>query len=602
MSGSKNKRWRLVDFGFDLAGRSEPRLWRGALLSAAASFAEALPFLVALVVLDGVFRGSAQVSWIGWVVATLLAAYGLTQALKSRGGIHNFKATYGLVADIRLRLVEKLRRLPMGYWSSKRTGAVSSVITDEFCLYQDITTHAWGMVVANSALPVAFTVILFLVDWRLALVGISTVPFALRAVPWSYRILDRAADQLAEVRERAVAQLVEYVQGIRTLREYGRTGENHERLAAVLRELERQMMHTELAPAPAIFSYRFLVYLGFPVVVAVGAWMVAEDWLSPTRFLLFIILSIPLYAALADLGIFLAVTRFVSRTLTRIRRIFDEEEQDNPATGPSPDGHGIHINSVDFSYGDRAALLDIEARILPGTVTALVGPSGSGKTTLAHLIARLWDVGAGSIDMGGVDIRTMPLSNLHKRVAMVFQDVVLFQDTVEENIRLARPTASREEVEAAARAARAHMFIEQFSDGYDTVLGEGGHDLSGGQRQRISIARALLKDAPILVLDEATSSIDSHNERLIQEALSTLMTGRTVIIVAHRLWTIQHADQILVLDEGRIVERGRHSDLLANKGLYGRMWKSQQASRTWRIKGVAPSRNETNKKESCNDR
>lgn len=575
----------LMDFGFDLAGRTEPRLRRGAVLSAAGAVMETVPLLIAFYVLQGVFDGTARGSWVPWTVAALAGSVALNAVFRAWGGTDSFIATYGLVCDARLRLADHLRRLPMGFWTERRTGAVGSVLTDEFATYTQIVTHVWSLVVTNLAKPIAIAVILTIVDWRLGLLSVVTLPLAILAIPWSYRLLNAASDKLADTRSRAHARLVEYVQGIHTLREYGQAGPFHQRLQAVVAELERQQMRTELAPAPALFVYKLLVWFGFCLLLAVGAWMVAADVLAPTRFLLAALLALQLYDAASEISNHLTVARFASRTLERIRGLFEEAQQPDVETdeGPMPRDAVLEAKQVAFSYADRATIARVSARFEPGTVTALVGPSGSGKSTLAHLVTRLWDVDGGEITIGGTDVRQLPLATLHRHVATVLQDVVLFRESVLENIRLGRPEASREAVVAAAKAARAHEFIEGLPEGYDTMLDEGGGGLSGGQRQRISIARALLLDAPILVLDEATSSVDSHNETLIQQALSELTRGRTVLVIAHRLWTVQHADQILVLDQGEIVERGTHAALLKVQGLYRRLWDTQQRSRGWRL-------------------
>ncbi|MEO1302130.1 MAG: ABC transporter ATP-binding protein [Myxococcota bacterium] len=574
----------MIDFGFDLAGRREPLLTRGAVFSAFASIAEVVPLTVAFFVLDAVFRETLRLDALPWVVAALLSSVALTWWLKTRGGYDNFAATYSLVCDTRLNLADHLRRLPMGFWSKQRTGTVSSVLTHEFGLYTEIVTHVWSLVVAHLAKPVAIAAVLLLMDWRLALLALLPVPLAVLSIPWSYRLLNRASDRLADVRGRADARLVEYVQGIKTLREYGQTGPFFTRLEEDLRRLEREMMRTELAPAPALFSYKLLVWLGFSLMVAGGVWAVSQELLSGSRFLLFALLSLPLYDSISELSSHLAAGRFASRTLERIRALFAEVPQTSVGTGRRLSSYDIEIDDVSFSYEERPAVQHINARIAAGEVTALVGPSGSGKSTLAHLITRLWDVDSGSIRIGGIDLREMPLSELRSQIATVFQDVALFHETVAWNIQLGKPDASREEVVEVAKAARAHDFIEALPDGYETVLGEGGADLSGGQRQRLSIARALLLDAPVLVLDEATSSVDPDTESQVQDALNTLMRDRTVIVIAHRLWTIRGADRILVLDRGRVVESGRHEELVEHGGVYRRMWDLQQDAVGWRLR------------------
>lgn len=573
----------MIDFGFDLANRADARLTRGALLSALGAIVEAFPLVIAYVALDGVFSGEVTWAWLPWIIAALIASIVLTTLFKTFGGIDNFTATYGLVCDARLNLADHLRRLPMGFWTRQRTGSVSSVITDEFALYTEIVTHVWSLVVANLAKPLAIAVIIIAVDWRLGLVAIFFFPLALLSIPWSHRLLNAASDRLIDTKGRAHARLVEYAQGITTLREYSQASAFHDRLAGVLEELESEQMKTEVAPAPALFTYKLVVWLGFSSMVAAGAWGVEHEYVEPTRFLLAALLSLQLYASMSELSNHLAMARFASRTLERIRALFAQPVQLVPDRGEVPSSAKVTVEDVIFAYEDRPALRDINAVFEPGTVTALVGPSGSGKSTLAHLLARLWDVDAGGVKIGGVDVRDMSSTELSHSVAMVLQDVVLFRETVEDNIRLGRPGATRAEVVAAAKAARAHEFIMALPDGYETVLSEGGADLSGGQRQRISIARALLLDAPILILDEATSSVDSHNELLIQQALAELTKGRTVVVIAHRLWTIQRADQILVLDAGEIVERGDHDHLLERGGLYAKLWNTQQESRSWAI-------------------
>ncbi|MGO4831396.1 ABC transporter ATP-binding protein [Rhizobiaceae sp. 2RAB30] len=286
---------------------------------------------------------------------------------------------------------------------------------------------------------------------------------------------------------------------------------------------------------------------------------------------------------LAELGIFLIEYRFARRALGTIRDFTSEPLQPLAEEPRKPVGTRIVIDRVGFSHADEPTLKGVSLTIEEGEMAALVGPSGSGKSTLVSLIARLWDVDSGSIRIGGVDVRDMAPETLNATVSMVLQDVALFDVSVEDNIRLGRPNASFDEVKAAAIAARIHDRILELPEGYSTVLAGAGAQLSGGVRQRLAIARALLTDAPILVLDEATASIDLDNERLIQEALENLTAGRTVIVIAHRLWTVTEADRIAVLDRGRLVETGRHEGLVAAGGLYERLWNSQKRSRGWRI-------------------
>lgn len=575
----------LVDFGFDLAGRREPRLRRGAILSTFGALAEIAPLVITLFVLEGVFEGRAKPEWIIWTTGALQLSVALSALFKSLGSTDSFIATYGLVCDARIRLADHLRRLPMGFWNKQRSGAISSVLTDEFALYSEVVTHVWSLLIASLAKPLGICIFIIFLDWRLGLVASAAFALGGIAIPWSHKVLNRAADRLSEVKSRAHSRLVEYAQGVETLKDFGQNQHFGQKLNRVLDELEGEQLRMEVAPAPLVLSFKLVVWFGFCAVLALGAYFVAQGSIAPTRLILVLIFSLQLFEGASEISTFVVLARFSSRTLARIRELFEEPEQrsstDRNLDPSSLAPYGIEINEVSFAYEDRPTLHKVSAKLPPHTVTALVGRSGSGKSTLAHLVNRLWDIEQGSIRIGGQELRDIPLDRLRQTVSMVLQDVVLFQDTVENNIRLGRPEASRTEVIAAARAAQAHEFIQALPQGYDTLLHEGGNDLSGGQRQRLAIARALLHDAPILVLDEATSAVDFENEALIQSALTTLMQGRTVLVIAHRLWTIQNADQILVLDEGRIVQRGRHKTLLDEDGLYRQLWDLQQQSGGW---------------------
>lgn len=579
----------MMDFGFDIAGTRQPRLWRGSALSVASALLEAASILVAALVLSRVFRGEAAsisaVGIAGGLSALLVASY----LLKVLGSTETFTATYHIACVVRLRLADHLRRLPMGFWNQQRRGTIGSVLTDDFNLYTEIMTHSWSLMVVNVALPAALGVGLLWLDVPVGLAALAPVPLALLAIPWSFRLLNAAADSLMVERNAAIDHIVEYTEGIETFRAFGRTGAAHEALTERLRRLEAQSMKTEVAAAPALLTYSLVVYAGFVLAAVVGAARVAAGAMTGGQWVLSLLVTLLFVRALASLVMYLAESRFAARTLKKMRELLAEPVQSSrdhaPPLEPRP---RLQVEDVRFAYEDRPALDGVSVSFAPGTVTALVGPSGSGKSTLAHLLLRLWDVDEGRITIDGHDVRDISLSALHREMAMVFQDVVLFSDTVLDNIRLGVPDATPEQVIAAAEAAQAHDFIEALPEGYHTRLGPGAHDLSGGQRQRIAIARALLKDAPILVLDEATASLDPDSEHLIQQAIAALMEGRTVIVIAHRLWTVQHADQIVVLEEGRIVQRGRHRDLLGEDGLYQQMWRAQQESRAWSLGAPTP--------------
>ncbi|MEM9113889.1 MAG: ABC transporter ATP-binding protein [Myxococcota bacterium] len=573
----------MMDLGFDLAGRRDPRLFTGLLFASLGAILEAVPLGVAVWVLEALLvRGEPPLSTIALVLILLACLVGAF-IFKIIGGRLNFSATYDLVGRTRLRLIEHLRKLPMGAWNQRRLGSTVSVLTDEFSLYTEIVTHSWGLVVANIALPVVIGIVLMFSDWRLGALALLPVPLALLAIPWSFRLVNRAADRAFAEKQAAVDLLVEYVRGIESLRDLEADRGYRARIEAQLHTVEREMMRAELLPAPAIMTFSMLVFTGFTLCFGAGAYWLVQGELEVARFFAVAMVALHFARTLSQLVLYLAMARHAARTLERIRALFDEpvqsEGKDPLQSGPIE----LEVHDLSFAYEDETTLQGVDAAFPVGSLTALVGPSGSGKSTLAHLLMRLWDVDAGRVTMNGLDVRDLTLQTVQSKVATVFQDVVLFQETVAENIKLGRPEASARDVEEAARTARAHDFIMELPQGYDTVLGPNGASLSGGQRQRLSIARALLKNAPILVLDEATASVDPYEESLIQEAIGALMEGRTVIVVAHRLWTIQGADQILVLDGGRVVERGPHEALVEAGGAYQHLWETQMENRQWRV-------------------
>lgn len=570
--------------GFDLAGRNDPRLARGVLWGILASVCDVLPWIVLVVVFRTILGEGGGIST-PVVFAALLVAFLGAWIFKARALLDSFSATYGLVADMRLATADRLGRMSLGAVMRRRGATLADLFTDRFTLYQDIVTHMWWQVSATVGFPLLLWLVLMVVDWRLGLMIAAFAPVAALIVPWSFRLLDHATDGVIPARDEAANRIVEVIEGAKEIRVLDPARSRLVASEAAVIELERKSLATELAPAPAVLAFGFVWSVALAAAIVLGATLWTYGAITVFALIAGLVLAARLAAALAELGIFLIEYRFARRALATIREFAQEALQsvaENPAL---PSGTTIEIGDVSFAHADEATLSGISLTVPEGTMAAIVGPSGAGKSTLVSLIGRLWDVHSGVIRIGGVDVRDMTPETLNATVSMVLQDVSLFELSVEDNIRLGQPNAMREEVEAAARAARVHERIMELPDGYDTILEGSGALLSGGERQRLAIARALLKDAPVLILDEATASVDLDNERLIQEALENLTVSRTVIVIAHRLWTVRDADQIAVLDRGRLLQVGTHDMLVGECDLYKRLWESQNNARGWRLGG-----------------
>lgn len=567
-----------------LAGRRDPSLRRGIAQGAIEAVLGAVPYVCLYLVLADVFRG--EISWARTAVVTaaMFGALALQIVIGMRSMINIMTSSYGLFGSTRLRLAEHIRHLPMGWFTNARSGALADVMTRRLDLLSEIWSHFIAYFAGGVAIPLCVGAFLMFVDWRLGLVTMATLPLAFALLRSALALLQRLTRGLLPVIDDANHAVVEYIRGIQVLRVYGRFGDGLSRLLHALARLRQSAIRIEVGPAPLVGSYGFTIDAGFAVLLYAGVWLWTTGELEPQTLLLFVVVSIKFFNPLFDLGVSMLLLRFGDEALRRTQDVFETPPLPEPTEGQQPTRFDIELDGVDFTYepGAPAALEGVTAKLPACSLTAIVGPSGSGKSTLAHLVARLWDVGGGAIRIGGVDVRDMTTHELHRHVSMVFQDVVLFAGSVRDNILVGNPDATHEDVVRVAKAAQAHAFIEALPEGYDTVLGEGGQTLSGGERQRISIARALLKDAPVVLLDEATASIDPAGEVEIQRAIDALVRERTVVVIAHRLRTIQRAHQILVLDEGRLVERGTHDELLDHDGLYARLWQEQQRSQGWR--------------------
>ncbi len=499
----------------------------------------------------------------------LMAASGLTHL-----------ADVNLQLYLRRRLAERLGRVPLGWFTERSAGSVKKALQDDVTALHHLVGHAYTNMVAAIVTPVVALGYLIWVDWRLALVAAGPVVLGIALYALQYRGYGEKMAAYNEALGGVNAASVEFVQGIAVVKTFGQArkayGRFVERTRAFIsyfwdwvRGLLGLSAATDIVLSP-LFCLTF--------VLAAGLLLVTAGATAPVDLLPAAILAPGLAAPFLALAFAQNDMMLAKQAAVRITDLLDTPALPEPTKTRSPQGFRVVFDRVSFSYDREVqALKDIDLVLSPGTVTALVGPSGSGKSTLARLLPRFWDPTAGSITIGGVPLTDMAPDSLYRSVSFVFQDVQLLRATIRENIALARPDAPFEEIEQAARAAQIHQRILELPRGYDSVAGEDAR-LSGGEAQRVSIARAILADAPILVLDEATAFADPESEAAIQEALSRLAAGRTLLVIAHRLHTITGADQICVLDRGRIVERGRHAELLEKGGLYARLWDASEAT------------------------
>ncbi len=533
-------------------------------------------FVAGTATLAGVLR------WCGLA----LAAYGVKIALFSVSSGLSHTMAYTILEGLRLRLADRFLHAPLGNVENHSIGEIKSMMVDKIENLEPPLAHMIPEGAGHLVLPVVSMIALACVDWRLALASLVTFPLSFLCMGLTFKISGKNFEKYDRAASDMNSTIVEYIEGIEVIKAFGRAGVSYEKYAAAIRNFRSfvvQWLSSTFATMKLSFALFPSTLIGtLPVALALAN----SGKITAPEAALAVMLSISMVGSLAKLEVFSENMRQVKFTVEGLEEFLEMPALPEPEAPAQVKNAAVELKNVHFSYtGDpqNEVLHGIDLRLPEGSFTALVGPSGSGKSTVAKLIARFWDVSAGSICIGGVNVKDMPLRQLSQYVSFVTQDNFLFRCSLLENIRLGRPTATDEEVKAAARAAQCESFIQKLPQGYDTPAGEAGKRLSGGEKQRVSIARAILKDAPIIILDEATASIDPENEHLIQQAISALTRGKTIITIAHRLATVQNADQILVVEDGRIAQRGTHAQLLEQEGLYRRFTQIRQQAEGWRI-------------------
>lgn len=563
------------------------RLYKPVGYTMLANLVNIVPFCLsieAIRIIFSAFDGSGQpleTTRLWWIFG-IMAVYMLVMALAERASYRaNFRGAYEMSASGRLSLAEHLRKLSLGFLSKRDPGDLSSMLVTDFMMAETGISHHLPQLMGAIVMPVLAFASLVWIDWRMAVSMFAALPLALLVLWASTKAQRKLSGRQIQAKINAGNRLEEYLQGIRVMKAYNLIGDRFVRLRDAFEELRRACIRQEALLGPFVLLSITLVRAGLTMMVLCGTYLLLGGQLSILVFVLFLVVGSrvfdPLTSALTNFTEF----RYFSIAGGRILSLMNEPdmkgEQQSPAAGD------IRFEHVSFAYQDKEVLHDINITLPKNSLTALVGPSGSGKSTVMKLCARFYDPQKGCIFFNGVPMNEINPESLMSHISMVFQDVYLFQDTIRNNIRFGKTDATEEEIIAAAKKACCHDFIMRLPKGYDTLVGEGGCTLSGGEKQRVSIARAILKDAPIILLDEATASLDPENEVEVQEAIDSLIKGRTVIAIAHRLKTIKDADQIIVLDNGRIKEEGTHDDLVRNEGLYAHLWNIQESISGWKL-------------------
>lgn len=489
------------------------------------------------------------------------------------------EATFRVLSEMRRTIAEKLTRVPMGYLTATPSGRLKTTMVERIEQMEVPLAHIIPEMTANLLVPVALVVYLFVLDWRMALASLATIPLGMLCYMAQMKEYPKKYAAVMQANKHMNATTVEYVGGIEVIKAFNQSAASYEKFTDAVRQNTRLMLEWMKSTQ----GYSALMMTLWPAVLIavlpVGCLLYQNGSLSASDFITIAILSLGIIGPLVA-AIFLTDDFSKIATITgEIAAVLEEPELDRPKAQKKLEGHDISLRDVHFAYKDVQVLNGVSLDIKAGMRTALVGPSGSGKSTIAKLIASYWDVSSGRITIGGIDVKTLPPEQVMDLIGYVSQDNFLFNVSVRENIRMGRPDATDEDVEAVAKAAGCHDFIMSLAHGYDTIVGGAGGHLSGGERQRVAIARAMMKNAPIVILDEATSYTDPENEAILQESIGRLTRGKTLIVIAHRLSTITEADQIAVVDDGRIVAVGKHAELVQCCPLYAQMWAAHTRSR-----------------------
>ena len=569
---------------FDFCSKeNRARFYKAVALGVLDAICTAMKIPAAFLAIDAVLKNKVDTGTIiAVLMLMLISTVGrmvvtrFSQMMQTVGG-------YDTAAGKRIEIGEHLRYLPMGYFNDTSLGHITSVTTNYMEQMGDIATRAVMMILQGCITTAVIAAGLFIFDYRIGLIALAGIAVFFALNKLTNRSVARVAGEKLAADKDMVGVVLEFIQGIAEIRNYNLAGKESSRLGKAIERKVGVDIKAEIAAIPLVGLQNLISKLTGVVIAGASVYFCIDGTMELSYTITMLLSAFILFESLDLAGVYTALLRIIGRCVDLANEILGIPQMDIDGEDIKPANRDIHLDHVSFAYENRKIIDDVTLDIKEGTTTAIVGPSGGGKTTITSLIARFWDVQEGEVTLGGRNVRDYSFDSLMENFSFVFQKVYLFEDTIANNIRFGRPEAPMEDVIAAAKKAACHDFIMALPDGYDTVIGEGGATLSGGEKQRIAIARAIMKDAPIIILDEATANVDPENEKELTEAIENLTRSKTIIMIAHRLKTVRNADQIIVIDKGRIVQQGDHDKLMHEDGIYKNFVSGRRKAVSWKI-------------------
>ena len=554
-------------------------VWVGILNAILQMFQVGAIYLVIRALTDGSHSG--KTAWLALILELISIFGGAITASTSK--MYQTHAGYFMAADRRISIADRMKSVPMGFFNSNSLGQLSGVCTTVVSTIETMVPMVLVNILGGLITTVVFTIVILIFDWRIGLIALAGILLYLAVVSAMEKKSAAIADDTQKSQTTLIEAVLENIQGMSVVKSFNLTGKGDQKLQDALEYNRKSNLQVETVMTPYTAAQEAVLQIASVAMMLAAILFWRSGTMSLANALMVLVVSFLVFSQIKLFGMGVSMLRLAGAAIDRTEATEQMPQMDETGKTIHPTAHDIVFDHVSFSYEEKPILRDISVTLPNHSTTAIVGPSGSGKTTFCNLIARFWDVDNGSVKIGGTDVRDYTLESLMDQISMVFQNVYLFADTIENNIKFGCPNATHEQVVEAAKKACCDDFIEALPDGYNTVIGEGGASLSGGEKQRISIARAMLKDAPIIILDEATANVDPENEDRLQKAIEALTRNKTILMIAHRLKTVRSADQILVLDGGKIVQQGTHEQLIGQPGIYADFVGGKQETTGWKL-------------------